>query len=63
MDAGVKFPIHPLDTNFKVSDLGATLPGPNQCVGIYQPVSFDSTFGTGTTNFAGISSVRLGNNN
>lgn len=35
--AGIKFPIHPLDLNFDV--------GNNQCVGAFQPFSYDDTVG------------------
>lgn len=35
--AGIKFPIHPLDLNFDV--------GNNQCVGAFQPFSYDDTAG------------------
>ncbi|KAG1855897.1 aspartic peptidase domain-containing protein [Suillus tomentosus] len=33
--AGIKFPIHPLDLNFNMGD--------NQCVGAFQPFSYDDT--------------------
>ncbi|KAG2125547.1 aspartic peptidase domain-containing protein [Suillus cothurnatus] len=33
--AGIKFPVHPLDLNFDI--------GNNQCVGAFQPISYDDT--------------------
>jgi len=47
--SGVKYPIHPLDTNMDGDDLQLT-DGSNEkiCIGAFQPVSFDSSFGSGS---------------
>jgi hypothetical protein len=45
---GVKIPIHPLDANMDGTALGVTYDnGTIACFGPFQPVSFDSSFGTG----------------
>jgi len=44
----VKIPIHPLDANMDGNDLGLAYDnGTSPCVGPFQPVSFDSSFGSG----------------
>jgi len=49
---GVKIPIHPLDANMDGDSLGLLYPnGSSQCFGPFQPVSFDSSFGSGTPSF------------
>jgi len=47
--SGTKYPVHPLDANLNGTDLDLTDDLGNPiCIGAFQPVSFDSSFGSGS---------------